>query len=411
MASAAPRHNRVSLLIELPDRPGTLERVLHQFSAHGVNLTHIESRPVREGRFDFYVDCEGRRGEAALEAVIEALSATTDKLLVLDERSVPWFPRHVRELDRLVEHTLDAGTDLEADHPGFSDPEYRERRAMIDALARHHRHGEPLPRVAYTAQETATWGEIYRRLDDAHRRYACAEYRRVFAVMARECGYSEHNVPQLADVSEFLQGRTGFRLRPVPGLLSSRDFLNALAFRVFFSTQYLRHHSAPFYTPEPDVCHELIGHAPMFADPAFADLSQEIGLASLGASDEDIDRLARCYWFSVEFGLLREGQALKAYGAGLLSSFGELEYACAGTRPAGGVSHRPELRNWDPAAAATCEFPITEYQPVYFVADSLPDAKTRMQQFCVTLPRPFYARYHDATESIWVDRAVRRQRG
>jgi len=155
------------------------------------------------------------------------------------------------------------------------------------------------------------------------------------------------------------------------------------------------------YTPEPDVCHELLGHAPMFADPAFADLSQEIGLASLGASDEDIERLARCYWHSVEFGLLLESGVRKAYGAGLLSSYGELDHACAETSSA-------EFVDWNPAVAAKQRYPVTEYQPVYFVAESLPDAKARMRAFCEALPRQFYARYNPATDSIWVDRAVRR---
>ena len=395
---------RTSLLIELGgDRPGALEAALKPFARHGVSLTHIESRPRRAHTFDFYVDCDVDGEDPAMAAVVAELRQAVVGVVVLDHKDVPWFPRQIAELDRIANHTLEAGDALHADHPGFADAAYRSRRAMVDRLARDFRHGAEFPTVDYTDSENATWREVYQRLAALHRKHACVEYRRALADLERHCGYGGDRIPQGRDVSEFLQSRTGVRLRPVAGLLGSRDFLNGLAFRVFFSTQYIRHASKPFYTPEPDVCHELIGHAPMFADPAFADLSQEIGLASLGASDDDIDRLARCYWHSVEFGLLREGDDRKAYGAGLLSSFGELAHACAKPPLA-------EYRDWAPGSAAKQDYPVTDYQPVYFVATSLQDAKARMRGFCESLPRPFYARYNPATESVWVDRAVRRRR-
>ena len=394
---------RVSLLIELDDRPGALGAVLRPFARHGVNLTHIESRPRRGRTFDCYVDCEGERGERAVEATIDELARTAVHVMVLDDKEVPWFPRHIAELDRIANNTLDAGGQLQADHPGFHDAQYRARRAHISRLAGAFRHGEPIAVVAYTAQETATWGDVYSHLGALRRDYACRAYLAALDALEKQCGFGPAQIPQARDVSAFLHARTGFVLRPVPGLLRPRDFLNALAFRVFFATAYVRHRSAPFYTPEPDVCHELLGHAPMFADHAFADLSQEIGLASLGASDDDIERLARCYWYSVEFGVLREDGKLKAYGAGLLSSFGELERACAGALPA------QAFEPWDPAAAARKPYPITEFQPRYLVADSLQDAKARMQTFCRSLARPFHARYNPAAQRIWVDRAVRRR--
>lgn len=265
--------------------------------------------------------------------------------------------------------------------------------------------GQPIPHIQYTDAELQTWQAVYSKLDSLKKDCACKEYIEIMPLMQRYCGFSETNIPQVQDISDFLQRRTGFRLRPVAGLLSSRDFLNGLAFRTFFSTQYIRHNSKPFYTPEPDICHELLGHAPMFADPDFADFSQEIGLASLGASDHDIKRLATCYWHSVEFGLVKEGDRLKAYGAGLLSSFGELSYACQVNQEPN--DPKPQYRPWDPEEASVTTYPICNYQPTYFVAESMHDAKLKLREFCEKLQKPFHARYNALTSTVWVDRAVR----
>jgi len=207
------------------------------------------------------------------------------------------------------------------------------------------------------------------------------------------CGYREDNIPQLQDVSDFLKDCTGFTIRPVAGLLTSRDFLAGLAFRVFHSTQYIRHASVPNYTPEPDVCHELLGHVPLLADPTFAQFSQEIGLASLGAPDDWVEKLATLYWFTVEFGMCKQGSSYRAYGAGLLSSFGELQYC---------LTDKPEKRQFDPEKMSVTAYPITEYQPIYYVAESFADAKDKVSQWAATIQRPFSVRYNSYTQSIEV---------
>ena len=123
----------------------------------------------------------------------------------------------------------------------------------------------------------------------------------------------------------------------------------------------------------------------------FAEFSQEIGLASLGASDDEIKRLATCYWFTIEFGLCRQNGKIKAFGAGLLSSFGELTYC---------LSDKPELKPFEPAVTGLQDYPVTEYQPIYFVAESFESAKEKMRTFAAKLKRPFQVRYNPYTSGI-----------
>lgn len=397
---------RISILADITNKPGSLHDILRYFWKYDVNLTRIESRPSRsDGSFMMYIDFEGRTGDKMVDNLLEKIRNQCNNVLVLDNKEVPWFPHHASELDKFANATLDGGSD-QADHPGFHDQVYIARRKELAKIAESYSIGKPIPRIEYTQTERDTWKEVYNRLMSLNE-FACREYKEIIPLMEKHCGYAPDNIPQVQDISDFLISRTGFRLRPVAGLLSSRHFLYGLAFKTFFSTQYIRHPSLPLYTPEPDICHELLGHAPMFADPDFADFSQEIGLASLGASDDDIAKLAACYWYSVEFGVLKEGENTRAYGAGLLSSFGELKFSCDRNKKEGEES--AEYRPWDPAVAGVTPFPITQYQNTYFVADSLNDAKKKMRRYCEDLKRPFYARHNSLSDTVWVDRAVTRQ--
>lgn len=257
--------------------------------------------------------------------------------------------------------------ELSADHPGFSDADYRRRRNEIARLALDYVDGKPVPHVAYTEEEHAVWREVWSHLRPLHLRYACREVLEA----GERVRLDPQRVPQLADVNELLAAHHGFRLVPVAGLVSGRMFLSYLARRTFLSTQYMRHHNAPLYTPEPDVIHELVGHAATLAHPLFARASALFGEAALRLSDEAMVGVARLYWYSLEFGVVRERGALKAVGAGLLSSFGEL----------GRFEASAELRPFDAAAVAATPYDPTDYQSVLFVADGLPAMVDEIERF------------------------------
>lgn len=247
--------------------------------------------------------------------------------------------------------------ELPEDHPGVSDPDYRARRDYIAQVGANYQSGDRIPDVPYTDEEDEVWRVVSRELAAKHQTYACQAYLDGAAALTLPAD----RVPQLREVDESVHALSGFHIEPVPGLVPTRQFYGALARRTFLSTQYIRHHSVPFYTPEPDIVHEIIGHANMLANPVLADLYEAAGHASVRAapSDEAMLFFSKVFWFTLEFGVLHEQGELKAYGAGLLSSYGEIE-----------VYRQAEIRPWDIDQMGTLDYDITHYQPVLFAAES-----------------------------------------
>lgn len=257
--------------------------------------------------------------------------------------------------DRKPPTATGSGVDLPADHPGFADADYRRRRDVIASLGAAYQAGGLIPDVPYTAAEDEVWRTVSRELGELHQRFACAEY----LAAARRLHLPADRVPQLREVDAAVRALTGFRIQPVPGLVPAADFYGALAQRRFLSTQYIRHHSAPYYTPEPDIVHEIVGHGNMLASPRFADLYEAAGRASRRAGDA-LEFFSKVFWFTLEFGVVREGGDVKAYGAGLCSSYGEIQ-----------EFRNTEIRHWDLADMGTLDYDITRYQPVLFAAPSM----------------------------------------
>ena len=251
---------------------------------------------------------------------------------------------------------------LDLDHPGANDAEYRARRDHIASLAKRFRETGEITDVDYSPREQRVWRYVAEELEELQERYASPFYLRA----KRDLGITTDRIPQLTEMNRRLKELTGFRLAPIEGLVETRAFLSWLSYRVMLCTQYIRHHSQPAYTPEPDIVHESIGHIPMFTNPNFADFSQYIGHGARVANERQLEELGRLYWFTVEFGLVEHEGDIKAYGAGLLSSFGEIEHA---------FSDRVERRPFVLDQVINHEYTYSDMQPVLYVIPSYAELK------------------------------------
>lgn len=272
------------------------------------------------------------------------------------------------DLPQFTDMPFENINELHLDHPGANDPAYRERRDYIASLAKKFRETGVITDVDYTEEEQAIWRHVAGQLEEGHARRA----NKFYLQAKKDLRISNDRIPQLTEMNRRLKELTNFRLAPIEGLVDTRAFLSWLSYRTMLSTQYIRHHSKPEYTPEPDIVHESIGHIPMFTNPDFADFSQFIGHGARVATDKQIEELGRLYWFTVEFGLTEEDGDVKAYGAGLLSSYGELEHA---------FSSEVERRPFDLEEVINHDYTYSDMQPVLYVIHSYSELKKVTREY------------------------------
>ena len=233
---------------------------------------------------------------------------------------------------------------------------YRQRRNEIAQMALDYQDGEPCPEIDYTDTEHRVWREVWGMLQPLLQVRADSVYLDCLA----EFTSSFERIPTFAHINGKLAASSGFQLVPVAGLVAPRAFFSYLQKKIFLSTQYTRHPADPLFSPEPDVLHELIGHAVSLSDPGTAEASRLLGNAARDADQDKITALERLYWFWMEFGVVAVGDSYKAVGAALLSSPRELET----------FERDKELRPWDIDEIIETPYDPGEYQERLFVASS-----------------------------------------
>jgi phenylalanine-4-hydroxylase len=215
--------------------------------------------------------------------------------------------------------------ELEPGHPGLGDEAYIARRRELFHLCRKHRLenlGPPL--IDYTAEETRIWREVSPKLDELHQKFAC----QIYLNAKKELAITRDEIPQLRYLSQHLERKTNMHLVPAEGALPYRTFYQYIGQRGFPVTQFIRHGSHPEFTPEPDMIHDCLGHVPPLMNQDYAELLTLIGkAASTTRKGDQVLALKRFSWFSIEFGLIEEAGEVKIFGAGILSSTGEIPFS------------------------------------------------------------------------------------
>src|SRR5579864_3578367 len=282
---------------------------------------------------------------------------------VLVEYGVPIKAEEMVTPPDAAELVLDPG------HPGERDDDYIRRRKELFALCRKYRLeklGPPL--IQYTTEETRIWREVSPKLDELHQKFACHMYLKA----KRELAITREEIPQLRLLSERVQRETNMHLVPAEGALPYRTFYEYIAQRGFPVTQFIRHGSHPEFTPEPDMIHDCLGHVPPLMNQDYAELLTLVGKAvATTTRGEQVLALKRFSWFSIEFGLIEEAGETKVFGAGILSSTGEIPYSLFSPE----VTRRP----FETDVVIRTDYDPSRMQDHLFVAPSFPFLRRELE--------------------------------
>ncbi|OSP41561.1 hypothetical protein B7767_19770 [Streptomyces sp. 13-12-16] len=260
---------------------------------------------------------------------------------------------------------------LSEDHPGYGDRRYVEHRERIAAAALHARAGDPAPYVMYSEEDDSTWRLVTTALSKLHEQYATAEYLTCIDAL----NLPSNRAPQLRDVSDAIGEVTGFRMFPAAGIVGTTTFYGGLADKSFNATQYIRHATQPWFSPEPDMIHEIIGHGAHLANERWARMYELVGKAVLRLTNpEAVQLVSRVFWFSMECGVVEEKGELKVWGASLLTSTGEMAQF-----------RNADIRELDLAGMAKQGYEPDVYQPVLYKARSLGHFEDFLEDFLTTV--------------------------
>jgi phenylalanine-4-hydroxylase len=286
-----------------------------------------------------------------------------EKTAVLVEYGVPIDPQTMVRPPDVAELELEPG------HPGLGDEAYIRRRKELFALCRRHRlDGLGPPIISYTPEETRIWREVSPKLDELHVQHAS----QLYLSAKRELAITRDQIPQLRHLSDRLRRETNMHLVPAEGALPYRTFYEYIGARGFPVTQFIRHGSHPEFTPEPDMIHDCLGHVPPLMNQDYAELLVLIGKAVATTTRGDqVLALKRFSWFSIEFGLIEEAGETKVFGAGILSSTGEIPYSLFSPE----VTRRPFVTD----VVIATDYDPSRMQDHLFIAPSLPFLRRELE--------------------------------